>query len=175
MTAKPGLGFLRTRRGQLATGIAALCVVGAVVGIVVTSGGGSTKTAAVSNVSRNYRVCLMNDASDTADASTAQAAWAGLQKAAASGHVNAERLLLGGTTSEVAAPYLNGAVQQHCGLIVAVGGDMASAIDRSATSDTHQEFLLVGGSSTRANVRTIAAADPAKVTSATYSLVMGLS
>ena len=175
MTATPGLGFLRTRRGQIVTGVAAACVAGAVVGIVVTSGSSnSSKTVVANNVSRNYRACLMNDASDTADASTAQAAWAGLQKAAASGHVNAERLLLGGTTPEAAAPYLNGAVEQHCGLIVAVGGGMASAVDHSATSNTHQEFLLVGGSSTRSNVRTIAAASPANVTSATYSLVMSM-
>lgn len=50
-----------------------------------------------------------------------------------------------------------------------------SAISHSATSNTHREFLLVGGSSTQSNVRTITAATPANVTSSTYSLVMGLS
>jgi basic membrane lipoprotein Med (substrate-binding protein (PBP1-ABC) superfamily) len=174
MTAIPGLGFLRTRRGQLAAGVV-VCVVGAAVGILVVSGGGSSKTVTADNVSRNYRVCLMNDASDTADANTTQAAWAGLEKAAASGHVNAERLMLGGTTPAAAAPYINGAVLQHCGLIVAIGGRMESAISHSATSNAHQEFLLVGGSSTQSNVRTITAATPANVTSSTYSLVMGLS
>lgn len=172
MTAVSGPGFLRTGRGQLITAGVAVCAVAAAVGIVVVSGSGPSKAAADNNVSRNYRVCLMTDATDTADASTTQAAWAGLQKAATSGHVNAERLMLGGTTPEAAAPYLNGAVQQHCGLIVAVGGGMASAIDHSATSNGHQEFLLVGGSATLSNVRTIPAAAPANVT---YSLVMGLS
>ena len=61
------------------------------------------------------------------------------------------------------------------GLIVAIGGRMESAISHSATSNAHQEFLLVGGSSTQSNVRTITAATPANVTSSTYSLVMGLS
>lgn len=174
MNAVPGLGFLRTRRGRLTAG-AAVCVAGAAVGLLIASGGSSPKTLTADNVSRNYRVCLMNDAADTADASTARAAWAGLEKAAASGRVNAERLLLGGTTATAAAPYLNGAVLQHCGLIVVVGGGMEWAIDRSATSNAHQEFLLVGGSSTRSNVRAIAAGTPVDITNSTYSLVMGLS
>lgn len=174
MSTSAPVGLMRTRRGQVILGVTACAVAGVAICFALW-GRHTSNTPAYNNVSQNYRVCMMTDASDTADASAAQATWAGLQKAASSGRVNAERLALGGVTTAAAAPYINGAVQEHCGLIVAAGGDVAAAIRSSATADTHQEFLLVGGESTQRNVRTIPAGTPSTITSSTYSLVADLA
>lgn len=173
MSAAAFAGFFRTRRGRLAAaaGVTACVAAGAAIGLYV-AGQGTPKAVAYANVSRNTRVCLMAEATDTVDAQTTAATWAGLQKAASSGHANAERLILAGTTPAATAPYFNGAVQQHCALIVAVGGDVAAAVDSAASSDARQQFLLVGAASTRPNVRTIPSGTASMVTNSAYPLVM---
>lgn len=168
--------FARSRRGQVVLGVVACAAIGTTVGVLV-SGGGSAHTPAYANVSRNYRACLMNETSggSAGDQSLQAATWAGLQQAAKTGRVNAERLPLAATSAAAAAPYFNGAVQQHCGLVVAVGSGLSAAVDTAAAANAHQQYLLVGGASTRANVRTIAAQPASSITSATYSLVMSLA
>lgn len=157
---------------------AAACVLAGSIAAVIVVESGSGRPASADNVSRNYRVCLLSETrtgASTPPAAAIEATWAGLQRAASSGKVNAERLPLSGSSIPDASPYFNGALQQHCGLIVSVGPDLATAVDASAATHRSQQYLLVGGSSSRSNVHTIGLGDPTAITSQTYSMVMSLA
>jgi hypothetical protein len=166
----------KTPKRRMALGAAACVVAGTIAAVIVVESG-SGRPASSHNVSRNYRVCLLSEAKGGAGtpAAAVEATWAGLQRAAASGKVNAERLPLAGTSAPDASPYFNGALQQHCGLIVSVGPDLTTAVDRSAATHRSQQYLLVGGTSSRGNVHTIGLGDPSVITSQTYSMVMSLA
>jgi basic membrane lipoprotein Med (substrate-binding protein (PBP1-ABC) superfamily) len=107
------------------------------------------------NVSRNFRACLLTATPDATDARTAQAVWTGLQKAASTGKVNSEHLPLTVVAPAAAQPYFNGAIAQHCGLVVSVGTAMAPAVEAAAAANPHQHFLLVGAPSTRPNIASL--------------------
>jgi basic membrane lipoprotein Med (substrate-binding protein (PBP1-ABC) superfamily) len=157
------------RRAKAAA--ASVAVLAVVAGFLVWHGSGN-KPATVNNVSRNYRACLMTDSADTADAQTAQEVWAGVQRAASTGKVNAERLPLTSPDPRQALPYFNGAVQQHCGIIVAVGAAMKPATENAAAENTGQHFILVGATSSHTNIVTVTASDADGVSDAVYADVM---
>ena len=168
------------RRLILLSGLAAVLVALAVVFIVTRL---SARPAVVANnVSRNFRVCLLTrtaGAADPTDAQTAQAVWAGLQQAAATGRVNAERLPIATADTAVATalPYFNGAVQQHCGLIVSVGAAMSPAVNAAAAAaaNSGQKFLIVGAASNRGNVTGMPVLTAGATTAKVYSTVMDMT
>jgi basic membrane lipoprotein Med (substrate-binding protein (PBP1-ABC) superfamily) len=157
-----------TRARPWIVGSALAAIAAAVVAALALAGTGHPAVVA-NNVSRNFRACLLTDGADTADAQTIQAAWAGLQRASATGRVNAERLPLGTSDPTAALPYFNGAVQQHCGVIISVGTAIKPAVEKAAAANSGQRFILVGALSPRANITGIPPSDPAGVTEAVFA------
>ena len=160
-----------SHRTLLAGGIGVVMILAAA-GILLVFQGSGSRTPTVNNESRNYRACLMADAADATDAQAVQAVWAGLQRAAATGKVNAERLPLGSSDPDTALPYFNGAVEQHCGIIVSVGSLMKTATESAAAKNPGQRFMLVGVSSARTNVVTVTMSDASTVSGAVYTDIM---
>lgn len=100
--------------------------------------GSHTHRIVANNISRNFRACLITDQQDT---TAAQSAWAGIQDAARSIPVNAQRLTVSSTTTAPLIPYVNSLVQRKCGLIISVDATLHAAVATSAQHNPHQQFL----------------------------------
>ncbi|MBO4256173.1 hypothetical protein [Streptomyces griseorubiginosus] len=144
------------RRPALSSTVLALAVVTAVVLAVVLPVGPRAPRAA--NVSRNLRVCLLDTPANSTDAVLARATWQGMQDAAATGKVNAQRYPDPTIDATGSLPYINGAVQHHCGLIFAVGTGMRGATEAAAKANPRQRFVLVGAVSARPHVSAVTTA-----------------
>ncbi|MEV5952391.1 hypothetical protein AB0M11_01200 [Streptomyces sp. NPDC051987] len=125
---------------------------------VLLPGDGSTQPRAA-NVSRNFRACLLVSPAGATDARLSQASWRGMQDAARSGGVNAQRFPAPTVDAKAALPYFNGAVQHHCRLIVTVGTGMRPATEAAARANPHQEFVIIGAAPARPHIAAIAAPD----------------
>jgi basic membrane lipoprotein Med (substrate-binding protein (PBP1-ABC) superfamily) len=141
---------------------AAAVALGVLTGVLLTvflTGGRSAPRAA--NVSRNLRACLLDSPANSTDAALTRATWQGLRAAAGTGKVNAQRFTAPTVDAKAALPYINGAVQHHCGLIFAVGTGMRPATEAAAKANPRQQFVLVGTTSSHAHVSAITASDDA--------------
>ena len=152
------------RRPVLVGGGAVTAVVVVTLSILLT--GNDAPSPGADNVSRNFRACLLVSPTNATDAGLARAAWQGMQQAARAGHVNAQRFPTPTIDAKAALPYINGAVQRHCGLIIAVGAGMKPATEAAATANPHQRFALVGGASSHPRIAAVAATDGSKGLSA---------
>jgi hypothetical protein len=132
----------------------AIAAVAVTVGIIVWPEGRRPAIVA-NNVSRNYRACLMVTPGDPETNELVEATWRGLQSAAATGRVNAERFPVPSADIPVALPYLNGAISRHCGVVVAVGAALLPAVRAVAKNAKDQQFLVVNGDLAMPNVTTI--------------------
>ncbi|MDV7219128.1 hypothetical protein [Streptomyces prunicolor] len=154
------------RRRPLLVGGGAVTAVVVAVTLSLLLSGNDAPSPRANNVSRNFRACLLVSPTNATDAGLARAAWQGMQRAAAAGHVNAQRFPTPTIDAKAALPYINGAVQQHCGLIIAVGTGMKPATEAAATANPHQRFALVGGASSHPRIASVAATDDSKGLSA---------
>lgn len=161
---------LRSRNGRIALGALAVALVIALIVIWETA----DRQPTANNVSRNFRACLLTATPDATDARTAQAVWTGLQQAASSGKVNSEHLPLTVVAPAAAQPYFNGAIAQHCGLVVSVGTAMAPAVEAAAAANPHQHFLLVGAPSTKPNIDSLPASATKDTAAEVKTFVMKL-
>ncbi|MCH5672356.1 hypothetical protein [Streptomyces gilvus] len=144
---------LARRHPALSGAVVALAVLTAVVLALVLPAGPSAPRAA--NVSRNLRVCLLDTPANSTDAVLTRATWQGMQGAAATGKVNAQRYPDPTIDATGSLPYVNGAVQHQCGLIFAVGTGMRGATEAAAKANPRQQFVLVGAVSAQAHVSAI--------------------
>jgi basic membrane lipoprotein Med (substrate-binding protein (PBP1-ABC) superfamily) len=165
------------RHKPLIVGLGALVLIAAATTTLLLVIKPSPRAPIAANVSRNLRACLLTTTTNATDAQTTAAVWAGLQKASATGHVNAERLPLPTNDPKAALPYFNGAVQQHCALIISVGNTMEPAVASAAAADENQRFVVVGATGSepnmsRPNITAIPQAASDSVTSAVYARVM---
>lgn len=172
---KPSIRLPRRTRDRALLAAAAVAVVAGVVAALTLPSSPSGIVAA--NVSRNLRACLVTDASNAADGTVTAAAWAGLERAATTGRVNAERLPVPSTDATADLPYFNGAVQAHCALILSVGPALTAALDQAAKKNAHQRFYLVTTTPppgpAQANVTDLlVAASPATTADQVYAAVM---
>ncbi|WP_405864473.1 hypothetical protein OG407_38580 [Streptomyces sp. NBC_01515] len=160
ITARPVHRLTGLVRGHPVVTAAVLVVVLSLTALL--TGGGSTQPRAA-NVSRNFRACLLVSPAGATDARLSQASWQGMQDAARSGRVNAQRFPAPTIDVKAALPYFNGAVQHHCELIVTVGTGMKPATEAAARANPHQEFVIIGATSARPRISAITAPDdPAK-------------
>ncbi|MFD8721414.1 hypothetical protein ACFV2H_26365 [Streptomyces sp. NPDC059629] len=159
LTARPVHRFAGLVRGHPVIAATTAAVLLAVLSLTaLLTGGGSTQPQAA-NVSRNFRACLLVSPAGAADARLSQVSWQGMQDAARSGGVNAQRFQAPTIDAKAALPYFNGAVQHHCELIVTVGTGMKPATEAAARANPHQEFVIVGATSARPHISAIAAPD----------------
>ncbi|MFR9799521.1 hypothetical protein ACL02U_27050 [Streptomyces sp. MS06] len=116
-----------------------------------------------SNVSQNFRACLIND---QRDATMAQPVWSALQQSASGSDVNAQRIEVPQSDQSASLPYVNSLVQRKCGLIIAVGPNLHSAVVSAARHNPHQNFISIGTPISLPNVRSYSATELSTVISA---------
>lgn len=162
-TARTARRFTGLVRGHPVIAAATAAVLLTVVSLTALLSGGGTASPQAANVSGNFRACLLVSPSNATDSRLSEASWRGLQDAARSGGVNAQRFPAPTIDAKAALPYFNGAVQHHCELIVTVGTGMKPATEAAARANPHQEFVIIGATSTRPHISAIAApSDPGK-------------
>ncbi|MEU9242228.1 hypothetical protein [Streptomyces sp. NPDC048385] len=155
--------FTTLVRGHPVIAAATAAVLVAVLSLTVLLAGDRSAQPRAANVSRNFRACLLVSPAGATDTRLSQASWQGMQDAARSGGVNAQRFPTPTIDAKAALPYFNGAVQHHCELIVTVGTGMRPATEAAARANPHQEFVIVGAGSARPHISAITAPDdPAK-------------
>ncbi|WP_369387250.1 hypothetical protein AB5J72_06215 [Streptomyces sp. CG1] len=113
------------------------------------------------NISRNFRACLFTDQRNV---QTAQPVWTGMQAAARTTPVNAQRIVAPNGTTNDLLPYANSLVQRKCGLILAIGADLHDTVRTAAQHNPHQHFLYTGKPIPLSNVQQLGkpTADTAK-------------
>jgi hypothetical protein len=142
---------------------AAVLAIAAVVVIVSWPNSATTTPIAYTNISRNYKTCLITT---TGDATQAAPMWKAIQTATTRAPINAQQLIPPtGTTAEL-LPYFNSLLALHCQLVVAAGPDLTDALTATATANPRVHFLDVGATNvSKPNVHHIAQADPNAITS----------
>jgi len=103
----------------------------------------------------DFDACLLTSSKGVAGDQAAQV-WAGLQDASAATAVRVSFLpVVGQQTQANASPYLAGLVARKCRLILAVDAAPVAAVGADAARYPSVHFIVVGGPSTAANVRSI--------------------
>jgi hypothetical protein len=120
---------------------------------------------------RSFDVCLLTGPQGLADGLTA-AVWAGMQDASRTTQVRVSYLAASGPqTVANALPYGASLLQQHCGVIVAVGGVEVAAAAQQASAHSSVRFVLVGSGLTAANVSVVEAGPAERTRSAVAAAV----
>ncbi len=140
------------------------------VGISLWSSGGKP-SAESRNASVNPHVCLVTRTADPLNAALITATWKALQQAARAGRANAQRIPVPSAATAVALPYVNGAVSQHCRVVIAVGAPLAAALDAAARDQQQTRFVLVGAQSTDSSVVSVTGLSGEQLTSRIASLL----
>ncbi|MFJ9559155.1 hypothetical protein ACIRQQ_03820 [Streptomyces fuscichromogenes] len=163
LTARPVHRLAGLVRGHPVIAAATAAVLLAAVSLTALLAADRGTHPRAANVSRNYRACLLVSPAGATDARLSQESWQGMQDAARSGEVNAERFPTPTIDAKAALPYFNGAVQHHCELIVTVGTGMKPATEAAARANPHQQFVIIGATSAHPHISAIAApADPGR-------------
>jgi len=104
---------------------------------------------AYTNISRNFKTCLLSTA-DEAD--QAQPVWHAIQTAATRAAINAQHITAPTGPTATLVPYLNSLIALHCQLIVTTGNAVHDALITTATSNPRTQFLNIGPQATLPNV-----------------------
>lgn len=153
----PGDAITRRLRLLLAIGASVVVVAGIVVGVVLATRPGSPRAVPYTNISRNYKVCLLTDGSDAANT-----VWPAFQRAAQGRPINAQHITVPAHSSPT--PFLNSLVDLHCGLIATSGSDLATSLDDAAQANPRQDYATIGPSTATApNIRHLSTTDAAEI------------
>lgn len=131
---------LRSRRTFVTGTLIALCVAAVFVGISLSGSKSAAPPIVYTNVSRNFKTCLLTTTTDSA--STA-AVWPAVQAAARNKPINAQHVVApGGPTTEL-VPYVNSLLALHCSLAITAGADLTDAVVTVAEAHPDERFVNV--------------------------------
>jgi hypothetical protein len=121
-----------------------------------------------------FTACLLTGPAGLDDAQ-ARAVWAGMEGASAATRAKVTYLAVVGAAETVGSvtPFANSLVQQHCGLVLAVGTVEVQTTQEVAVANTGVDFVLVGGGSPARNVAVVPAGSTAQTTSRVSTEVEG--
>jgi basic membrane lipoprotein Med (substrate-binding protein (PBP1-ABC) superfamily) len=119
-----------------------------------------------------FSACLLTGPSGLAD-SSAQAVWSGMENASDATRAKVTYLAAVGGAETVGSvtPFANTLVQQHCGLILAVGDVEVRTAQSIAAANTSTDFVLVGGGSSAGNIAVVPAGSAADTATRVASVV----
>jgi hypothetical protein len=119
-----------------------------------------------------FSACLLTGPAGLADAS-ARAVWSGMQEASSATRAKVTYLAAVGAAETVGSvtPFANSLVQQHCGLVLAVGAVEVQTVQSVAAANTGVDFVLVGGGAVARNVAVVPAGGAAQVSARVASVV----
>ena len=112
---------------------------GAVAGILIGVLGNTSKAVAYTNISRNYRVCLLTTTNGSKDDARV---WQTIQNAAKNAPINAQHITAPDGSAEQLQPYVNSLVAMKCQLIITPGEKLAGPATTAARSATQTRFLI---------------------------------
>lgn len=90
----------------------------------------------------SFKACMVTDTGGVDDRSFNASVWKGLQDAKAA-DADVEPSYVASTTEADYEPNLNAAVDQKCGIVIAVGGLMADATEKIAKANPDTHFAIV--------------------------------
>ena len=119
-----------------------------------------------------FSACLLTGPAGLAD-SSARAVWSGMESASSATRAKVTYLAAVGASETVGSvtPFANSLVQQHCGLVLAVGAVEVQTAQSVAAANTGVDFVLVGGGASAGNVAVVPAGDAARVANRVASVV----
>lgn len=157
----------RTRRlrAALIAVVAAGAVAAAIVGLVAWFGGTPAQPVAVTDLSQNFKVCMLATGSGAAPAPSP--AWTAIGAAVRQMKaVNAEQLTVPRGPARQQVPYLNSLISLRCRLIVVVGPELRDALTVVAKANPAQRFLSYGAGAPLPNIHQVPVGDTAAIAAA---------
>jgi basic membrane lipoprotein Med (substrate-binding protein (PBP1-ABC) superfamily) len=146
----PGADINR-RRLWAALGTAAVIAAGVTIGLVLSHQDNSPQPVAYTNISRNFKACLLTT---TADQTQTMQVWHAVQAAARHRPINAQHVLVTPGTTSAMVPYLNSLLSLHCGLIITAEPGITNALTTVAKDHPQQSFANLSGVTTNlANIQ----------------------
>ncbi|HEX5404805.1 MAG TPA: hypothetical protein VFX16_21160 [Pseudonocardiaceae bacterium] len=142
----PGADINRKKR-FLAALSAAIVVLGAglTIGITRLDGHHDTQHVAYTNISGNFKACLLTT---TADTQQTAPTWSAIQSTARRRAINAQHLVAPPGTASSLVPYLNSLLSLNCQLIITAGADLVPALTTVAPLHPHQSFANISPTAT---------------------------
>lgn len=121
-----------------------------------------------------FSACLLTGPAGLADPS-ARAVWSGMESASSATRAKVTYLAAVGAAETVGSvtPFANSLVQQHCGLVLAVGDVEVRTTQAVAVSNEGVDFVLVGGGAAARNVAVVPAGSADQVSSRVASVMKG--
>jgi basic membrane lipoprotein Med (substrate-binding protein (PBP1-ABC) superfamily) len=144
------------------TGAAIVIIVAIITDVVVMANRSTpTQPVAYTNISRNFKACLLTTTADTTEATPD---WVEVQAAAQNRPINAQHVVApSGSTSEL-VPYLNSLLALHCQLIITAGPDLSAALGTVAKAHPQQQFANISQAATVSrNIHDLPNATPAAI------------
>ncbi len=130
------------RRAVYGTGAAVVVIVAVTIGLVLANQPAPGMPVVYTNISRNFKTCLLTT---TADNSTV---WTAIQAAARNRPINAQHVVAPSGPAGELVPYLNSLLALHCQLIVTAGPDLAGPLATVAKTHPGQRFANISKTST---------------------------
>lgn len=155
---RPGEPAGQARRRRLTAGAAVLFAT--VLAVVLAACGNSTQTAAATRQYTASQACLLTG-SRGISSQPAATVWAGMEDASQATNAKVTYLAVNGpATTDNAIPYANSLIEQHCGLVLAVGTPQTSAISQIAARTPKTNFVIVSSETdfSTANLKTVSLA-----------------
>ena len=150
------------------------------VGAVIAVGGGalalwpSQEAKAPAPRARQYSdfsACLLTDEAGVGSRQ-ARPVWAGMQRASAQTSARVSFLeAVGSADADNVSSYLNTLLQRRCDVVLAAGSPQVAAVSAAAPSAPGTHFIVVGGTSVRANVAPLSAGGDDAVTASVARLI----
>lgn len=137
---------LRNHRNKAyGAGAAVLVIAAIIIGVVLTNQPTPTQPIAYTNISRNYKTCLLTT---TAYTTATAPDWTAIQTAARNRPINAQHLVAPSETTNDLAPYLNSLLALHCQLIITAGPDLPATLAQIAKTHPQQQFANISQTTT---------------------------
>jgi basic membrane protein A and related proteins len=146
--------------GPKVMGVAAVLALAAAAcgGTSTGSSGGSTASPASSPTTsastKGFLACEVTDTGGINDRSFNASAYAGLKEAAQNVPGLTYQYLQSNSTSDY-TPNINTFLSRHCGIIITVGFDMASATEKAAKANPSQPFAIIDNPESIPNIKAL--------------------
>lgn len=144
------------KRWRLLTALVAGVVIAAVAAVLVFTGSPPPQHVAYTNISRNFKTCLLSTTDDPTDATRT---WQAIQAATKHAAINAQHITAPAGPTTQLLPYANSLVALHCQLIVTTGDTLHDTLITTAQHNPHLHFLNIGTTTSLPNVHTIPTTD----------------
>lgn len=148
-------GIRRAYKDPVGRALSVLVLVCLVILLLVVWPSSSKSPQPRARIYSSYSACLLTDAAGIVPAQ-AKAVWSGMEAASSATSMKVSFLAsVGPGDAADVQSYLNTLLQRHCDVIVAVGAQQTAAVAALAGANLAAHFVVVGASSSGANVASV--------------------